>query len=107
MKTISLMITTLQAARLMRNDAKNCAQKIDFNGDSLTYNEVDAAFTDSNGEAKLAQNPSDKTWVFVKGDENPIVSFDQADCVEGNTNWFQLNMAVLEYEPIDVDVKLL
>ena len=73
----------------------------------MTYNEVDAAFTDSNGEAKLAQNPSDKTWVFVKGDEDPIVSFDQADCVEGNTNWFQLNMAVFEYEPVDVDVKLL
>ena len=107
MKTVSLMITTLQAARLMQYEPTNCATKIEFDGHSLTYSEIDVTFTDSTGEAKLAQNPSDKTWIFVKGDENPIVSFDQADCVEDNTSWLQLNMDLFSYESIDIDVKQL
>ena len=108
MKPVSLMITTLQAARLMgNNETTSCATKVDFNGNSMTYNKLDVAFTDSDGKAKLAQNPSDKTWMFVKEGENPIVSFDQADCVEDTTSWFQLNMDVLAYEPIDIAVKRL
>ena len=104
MKTISLMITSLQAARLMTHF--DCATKIDFNGNSLTYNEVEVAYTGGDN-VKLAQNPSDKTWMFVSGDstEQPLVSFDQADCVEDNKKWFELDMINLSYEPVEIGVK--
>ena len=104
MKTISLMIASLQAARLMHFD---CATKIDFNGNTLTYNEVEVAYTGDNN-VKLAQNPSDKTWMFVSEDKSePLVSFDQADCVEDNKKWFELDMINLSYEPVEIGVKRL
>merc|ERR1711990_333867 len=101
MKTITLMIASSQAARLMHFD---CATKIDFNGNPLTYNEVEVAYTGDN--VKLAQNPSDKTWMFVSGDNQlPLVSFDQADCVEDNKKWFELDN--LSYKPVELGVKRL
>ena len=104
MKTVSLLITTLQAARLMHFQVE-CASKIEFNGNTLTYNEIEMAYTGV--DAKLAQNPSDKTWMFVSGDDEPLVSFDQADCVENNKNWFQLDMVNFAYEPVEIGVKRL
>ena len=52
----------------------------------------------NNLDATLTQNNDDKVW-FVMGKEgqNPIVSFDGADCPTDNKKWYQLDLSLMEY----------
>ena len=103
MKPISLLlISTLQAARIMQQITTECSDKIKFDEVELYFNENEMAYT--NGGTKLAQNPADKTWMFVSPENDPLVSFDKRECVDDNMNWFQLDMSVFEYKPISVSI---
>ena len=103
MKTIILLIATLQAAFLRVKHTKTvCAEKIKFDGVELFYSESEMAYT--NGETKLAQNPADKTWMMISPDSDPLVSFDKGQCVDDNLNWFRLDMSVFKYRPVTVSI---
>ena len=104
MKTIALLIATLQAARIMHITTE-CPDKIKFNGVELFYSESEMAYTD--GEIKLAQNPTDKTWMMVSPNSDPLVSFDKRECVDDNVNWFRLDLSVFEYKPVSVSIRKL
>ena len=102
MKTVALLlIASLQAARIMQFTTE-CADKIKFDGVELYYSKSEMAYT--NGETKLAQNPADKTWMFVSPESDPLVSFDKSDCVDDNVNWFQLDTSIFEYKPVSVSI---
>ena len=81
---ISVLIASVQAAEAL------CPEKINFNGVELRKTD-EGHYKNKVGSIKLAQNPDDRTWMFVEDKKHSkLVSFDGHECVSNTTTWYNL-----------------
>ena len=78
----TLLIASLQAA------GATCPDRINFDGIELRQT-VQGLYENNIGSIKLAQNPADRTWMFLEN-ENTLVSFDGDECVSNTKKWYKL-----------------
>ena len=80
----ALLIASLQAA------GATCPDRINFDGVELK--QIDQGLYENNvGSVVLAQNPDDRTWMFLENEKlETLVSFDGDECVSNTKKWFKL-----------------
>ena len=96
----TLLLASLAQAAFLRREPHKCAEKVNFDGIGLVFDERNQFYTGEDVNAKLAKSTEDKTWMFLSVLAPPLVSFDQADCVEDTKTWFKLGTD--GYQPVNL-----
>ena len=93
---IALATATSAVAAAVSKESR-CPEIVQIIGQPVYELQLDGSYR-NNLDSTITQNSEDRVWFFMgKEGENPIVSFDGADCPTDNKKWYQLDLSVMEY----------
>ena len=93
----ALLIASVQAAGAI------CPERINFDGVEMRQT-VEGVYENNLGSIVLAQNPEDRTWMFLENEKlETLVSFDGDECVSNTKKWYKLES--LQYSEKKISIQ--